>query len=375
MGNWVLLIGFGIAGFFAASFARAAGEPSPVVVTFSDGSAAAGEARVIGPRPLTLVPLGENRQRMFQLCDLVTLEQEVEKASMERPWTFKEAGKPEKVYLEGEYPLINFRTRLTLVNGTVVTGHVISAALAFTSDAGQQKLFLQRQIKGAKGEKLPDVAYVSSVRMTASAIADGKPISGSVEGFGSVESVTALDNGRGHVLFAKTTRDNRFDFGTVLPGSYDLCVLTDTHVLCGHSDAAPREAAGDPLQEGDLAAINIKFPLADDFFNDRWILRLRGNRAFAKALVYKRRADYYEAERWTPGGFLWHLEVWTWHLADPDWKIDRRHILVRHKQKGGERNRKLMTGKPLDAVTPGSALRIRADEGENAAWHFIRDLD
>ena len=372
---WTFLVRCSLVIFTLAAAASAASTPAPAVITFSDGSALAGDLSLIGSRPLTLVPLGENRQRMFQLSDLVTLEQEVEKASMERPWTFKEAGKPEKVYLEGEYPLINFRTRLTLVNGTVVTGHVISVALALKSDAGQQKLFLQRQIKGTKEEKLQDVAYVISVRMTANALADGKPISGSVEGFGNVESVTALDNGRGHVLFAKTTRDNRFDFGTVLPGSYDLCVLTDTHVLCGHSDAVPREAAGDPLQEGDLAAINKKFPLADDFFNDRWILRLSGNRAFAKALVYKRRADYYEAERWTPGGFLWHLEVWSWHLADPDWKVDRRYILIRHKQKGGERNRKLMTGKPLDAVTPGSALRIRADEGENAAWHFIRDLN
>lgn len=104
-------------------------------------------------------------------------------------------------------------------------------------------------------------------------------------------------------------------------------------------------------------------------------MRLAGDRAFAKALVYKRRADYYEAERWTPGGFLWHLEVWSWHLADPDWKVDRRFILIRHKQKGGEQNRKLMTGKLLDAVEPGSVLQIKADEGNDATWHFIRDLN
>ena len=365
----------GLFGVLLAFRAYAGGEAVPVVVTFSDDSVASGELRVIGSRPLTLVPLGEDRQRMFRLSDIVTLEQDVEKAGMERPWTFKEAGKPEKVYLEGEYPLINFATRITTVNGGSVTGHVISAAFAFKSDAGQRKLFLQRQIKGTRDEKLADVTHVRSIRMTANAIADGKPLSGSVEGFGNVESVSALDNERGYVLFAKVTQDNRFDFGTVLPGTYDLCVLTDTHALTGHSDAVPRESAGAPLQAGDLAAINKKFPQADDFFNDRWILRLSGNRAFAKALVYKRRADYYEAQRWTPGGFLWHLEVWSWHFAAPDWKVDRRFILIRHKQKGGEQNRKLMTGKMLDAVTPGSALHIKADEGKDEVWHFIRDLN
>lgn len=347
----------------------------PVIVTFSDGSVTAGEARVIGSRPLTLVPIGEDRQRMFQLSDLALLEQTVEKAGMEHPWTFKEAGKPEKVYLDGEYPLVNLRTTVTLINGSVVTGHVISAALSLKSGDGQQKLFLQRQLKGTRSEKLEDLVYLRTIRLTANAIEGGKTICGDVEGFGQVISVTALDNERGHILFARTAAGNRFDFGTVLPGSYDLCVLTDTHALTGHSDAVPRETAGEPLQEGDLAAINKKFPLADDFFNDRWILRLSGNRACAKALIYKRRADYYEAERWTPGGFLWHLEVWDWHLADTEWKVDRRHLLIRHKQKGGEHNRILMTGRLLDAVVPGSELHIHANGDSNASWRVIRNLD
>ncbi len=364
----------GITGLLLALQATAAGEATPAMITFSDDSVVAGDVRVIGSRPLTFVPDGEDRQRMFQLGDLAALEQVVEKASMERPWTFKEAGKPEKVFLAGEYPLINFKTRLTLINGSVISGHVISVVLAFKSDAGQQKLFLQRQIKGTKEQKLSDVVYVTSIRMTANAVTEGKSISGTVEGFGKVVSVTALDNERGLVLFAKVTPNNRFDFGKVLPGSYDLCILTDTHALTGHSDSVPNDKTGEPLQEVDLAAINKKFPLADDFFNERWILRLRGNRMFAKALVYARRADYYEAERWTPGGFLWHLEVWSWHLADPDWKIDRRYILIRHKQKGDEQNRKLIAGKMLDAVKPGSVLQIQACEGKDEAWQFIRDL-
>jgi len=348
----------------------------PVVVTYSDDSVTAGEARVIGPRPLTLVPLGENRPRLLQLSDMVTLEQEIEKASMERPWTFKESGQPEKVYLEGEYPLINFKTRITQANGSVITGHLISAAISLKSGKGQQKLFLQRQIKGTKSEKLEDLVYIRSIRMTATMIEGGKNIRGDIKGFGKIISVTALDNERGNVLFARTTQDgNRFDFGIVLPGSYDLCVLTDTHALTGLSGAVPRDAAAPPLQESDLAAINKKFPLADDFFNDRCILRLSGNRAFAKALIYKRRADYHDAERWTPGGFLWHLEIWSWHIADTEWKVDRRFILIRHKQKGGEQNRILMTGNMLEAVTPGSELHIQSNGDNDATWRVIRNLD
>ena len=353
--------------------ARAGEPPVPAVITFSDGSVLAGDVGVIGARPLTLVPLGEDRQRMVLLRDILSIEHEAETATMERPWVFKESGRAEKVYLDGHYPLLNFITRVTLASGATVTGHVVSAVLALKTDQGTKKLFFQRQIKGSTDQTLADIVYVSHVRMTAAA-AGGGPITGRVEGFGRVESVTALDNERGQVLFARV-KDNAFDFGAVLPGTYDLCVLTDTHVLTGHSDAAPREAAGAPLQEGDLAAINKNFPLADEFFNDRWILRLRGNRSFAKALVYLRRDKYYEAEKWSPGGFLWHLEVWSWHLADPDWKLDRHYILVRHKQKGGEQNRKLMTGKALGAVAPGRARVIQPGGENHDDWTFIRDLN
>ncbi len=349
--------------------------PVPAVVTLSDGTTAAGDLGVVGSRPLTLVPFGEDRQRMILLRDILSIEHEPESATMERPWVFKESGKAEKVYLDGQYPLMNFRTRVSLVSGGAVSGHVVSAVLEFKSDDGKKKLFLPRQIKGTTEQTLADLVHVCKVRMTAAAAAGGGPISGSVEGFGRVESVTALDNERGQVLFARVTKDNRFDFGNVLPGSYDLCVLTDTHALTGLSDAGPRESAGAPLQAGDLAAINVKFPLADDFFNDRWILRLRGTRGFAKALVYQRRATYYEAERWSPGGFLWHLEVWSWHLADPDWKLDRHYILIRHKQKGGEQNRKLLSGQALGAVTPGSTLLLKPNEASHDDWTFIRDLN
>ncbi len=354
--------------------ARAVEKAVPVVATLSDGTVLSGDLSMIGSRPLTLVPFGQDRQRMFLFSDIVSIDHEVETSSMERPWTFKESGKADKVYLEGQYPLLNFKTRITLINGSVVTGHVISAVMSLKGDEGQQKLFLQRQIKGSLQQKIADVVFVGSLRMTGSAVAGGGPIKGRIEGFGTVCSVTALDNAREQILAARVTRDNQFDFGTVLPGTYDLCVLTDTHVLTGHSGDTPRGNAGDPLQDGDLAAINTKFPLADDFFNDRWILRLRGNRSFAKALVYKRRADYYEHEKWTPGGFLWHLEVWSWHFADPDWKVDHRYILIRHKQQGGEQDRKLMCGKALDAVPPGSTLTIQAGNGNNEEWHLIRDL-
>lgn len=363
-----------VCGFAAAAWCAGAGVPA--VVAFSDGASAAGELAVIGSRPLTLVPFGDNHQRMIRLEDMVSIDHEVEKSSLERPWVFKESGKAEKVYLDGQYPLLNFKTTVTLVSGEVVSGHILSAAFTLKTDAEKRKVFLQRQIKGEIGQPLAEVVYPAHVRLTAAACAGGGPLAGRVEGFGRVESVTALDNERGNMLFARVTPDGRFDFGTVLPGSYDLCVLTDTHVIAGHSDAVPSGAAsGAALQAADIDGVCAKVPLADDFFNDRFLVALRGNRSVAKALMYERRSKYYEASKWTPGGFLWHLEVWTWHLAGDEWKLDQRHILIRHKQQGGEKNRTLVHCALLDAVKPGTTCAVDAETAKREGWDVLRNLE
>jgi hypothetical protein len=347
---------------------------TPAVITLNDRTVISGNIRFIGARPLTMVPDGDNRQHKFQLSDIVAIDHFPENASMQKPWVFKESGRAEKVYLDGEYPLVNLKTRISLVNGKQITGHIISVGLYFKSEQVKRKFFLKRQIKGSKTQKLEDVIYIRNIRMTSNQVQDGGNISGMVQNFGRVISVSALDNAREQVIFATVAADGSFDFGTVLPGSYDICILTDTHVLTGLSDETPAERRGDPLQSGDIDGIREKFPLADDFFNDRWVVRLRGNRNFAKSLVYKRRADYYESERWTPGGFLWHLEIWSWHLAGEEWKVDRRSILIRHKQKSGEHNRKLLVGDLLSAVCPGKKLQLKGGE-DNEKWSFIRDLE
>ena len=122
-------------GLFCSLFALsslAAPAPSPAVITLSDGTVLSGKLSIIGSRPLTLVPFGEDRQRMVLLSDILSIDHQIETNSMERPWVFKESGKAEKVYLDGQYPLLNFKTRITLVSGSVLSGHIISARISCT---------------------------------------------------------------------------------------------------------------------------------------------------------------------------------------------------------------------------------------------------
>ena len=349
-----------------------ADDPS-AIVRFSDGEIVSGPIKIVWSRPLTLVPKGENRQRFFRLEDLVSIGQEVETARMAKPWTFKESGRPEKVFSEDAYPLVNFRTRLTLVNGEVVEGHLISAALALRTGEGRRKLFLKRQIKGKRGEKLEGLLYPEVIRFPNAAVSEKRGIRGKIRGWGRVEAVSALDLEREQVLFARVGEEGDFDFGALLPGSYTLCALTDTHVLAGLTGEGGSPPGGTPLESGDQGNLGETFKRADDFFRDRWVLHLAGVREKAWALVYKRRANYYHAERITPGGFVWHLESWLWHLAGAEWKLDRRQILIRHKQQAREKTRKLYHLPAFDAVPAGSDLGV-IEGNRNEKKGFIRDL-
>ncbi len=378
-------MGLALSALTAAAVAESANDgPSPggparrpATVTFSDGTALSGQARIMGTRPLTLVPLGEKRQRLILDENILVIEHAVEKASLEKPWTFKEAGKPEKVYFDGEYPLLNFLTTVRLVEGTALTGHLVSAIYLLDTGAATEKVFLPRQIKGELGQGIEEIMYVSRLQFSEQKAVAARRLSGTVTGCGALREVTALDLERLQVLTARVNGE-AFDFGNVLPGRYDLCLLTDSLVLAGFSDATPSAAgSGKPLADEDPAAIARLFPLADDFFSDRWILATAGHQACAKTLIYKRREKYFNSDHWTPGGWMWHLEVWSWHRPETEWKVDRRHLFVRHKQQGGETVRRLFVVKALGAVEPGVPLTVgpppSAEPHED--WQFVRDLD
>ena len=362
----------------AGAVARAedqAVEKANAIVTFRRGDTFAGEVSVMGGRGLTIAPTGANRQRSFRLADLLAIEHVPESATLEHPWTFKEAGKHEKIYFEGQYPLLNFLTTVRLVDGTTVQGHVISCVLELHGETVDEKLFFKRQIKGQLGQGLEAVDYVTSVRFPDHQPANAKRLSGTLTGAGKLLGASALDVERRNAITG-AVRGDKFDFGNLLPGRYDVCLFTDRVALIGVSDAAPTALRGEPLAATDRAALDKVFPLADDFFKDRWIVALGGHRGFAKTLVYSRRADYYDADKFTPGGWLWHLEFWGWHYAEPDeWKVDGRYLQIRHRQVGGETVRKLYRVPALGAVEPGALLTLKGTDDERQDWQFIRNLD
>lgn len=345
--------------FFLLSVPLIAATVPETLITFSDGSTASGRLTIMGSRPLTINQQKDkrSRDRKIELSDIVLLTQKVEKASMERPWMYKESGKTEKVYFDGEYPLIHFETEILLVSGEVVRGHIISIPFRFKGKGAPSKLFLNRQIKGKNGQKMDDLKYIAKIAFPRKADSSAQKISGSVSGFGSLQQVSAVDRRR-HVVMNAEINGSRFVFPNLLPGEYDLFLLTENAVLAGFSGTN---------QFPDVLKKN--FSLADDFFRDRFLLLLDGTRT----LVYKRRADFYAAKKHVNGGFLWHIEIWNWHTAGEEWKLDSRDMPLRRMQKGGEKNRTLYRMKLLNGVVPGASTELAIHK--ETEHEFIRSLD
>jgi hypothetical protein len=356
---------------FLIFFSASASKWHNAQIEISNGEKLDGKISIIGSRPLTITPAGQKYQKKILLSDILYLRQIIKDKNMNSPWLYKEAGKVEKMYLEGKYPFLNFTTEILLTNGEVIRGDIVSAAFKFKGSVSQ-KIFLTRQIKGKVGEKFEDIVYPERIKFdNYETIVE--PIVINVKNAGKLQEATALDNQREVVHFGKI-QGSKIIFDELFEADYDIYILTDTDVLGGLSASVPKDSAGQPLPSDALTELNKVLPLADDFFNERWILALNGNKSFCKTLIYKRREKYYASEKHTPGGWMWHLDIWSWHLAGKEWKIDRRYIMLRHKQKGDEKTRALSILEKLGAVKPGTELNIDLNKDDKNGIKFIRKL-
>lgn len=340
----------------------------PAVILYSDGSSRSGELSIMGNRPLILRLPDSKIQRKFQLADLVSITQSVESATMNRPWLYTEAGKVDKTYLEGSYPFINFATEVELVSGEKLKGHLISLAFRLRGGQGNGKIFLTRQIKGKVGETLEEKVYPLVIRFPKAEKTPAKPVTGKLSGYGELQAATLLDVERDVVCPGTVEADGSFRFPPLLPGNYELYLRTDRFLLYG--------LAGTAVRPEELEGMRRVVPLADDFFPDRWLLEANGDAKRARALIYKRRSNFYAADKHVPGGgYVWHLDIWNFHFDGEGWKLDTRQIPVRYKQPGSDSPRKLLKFDRLGRIAPGDHIELETGrKGENEG-QFIRNLD
>jgi len=132
----------------------------PGTVHLSDGRLIAGRIYTTRAKRLRIYNLKRRRYEEIPVPALRRIEALVEWERMDRPWRFKEAGNPEKIYTGPPYPVRRLAWRLTLRNGHVIEGHILGQPLYVAHDGQAERFILHARQKGPPGTTLEDLVHV-----------------------------------------------------------------------------------------------------------------------------------------------------------------------------------------------------------------------
>ncbi|MFH0939203.1 MAG: hypothetical protein V1899_07980 [Planctomycetota bacterium] len=311
-----------------------AAERHPSVIKLSNGEEIKGDAWFTDGR--IRVYEGEDvrggRYLDVTQSELVSIIFSLKDQSMERPWRFKNAGSDEKEFLLGKYPLINLKSKVKLVSGKALVGHLMTPPLFVRVktpdglDYEDRKFILKYQYKGEVGQEYKDIVYVTSFVFIAAATTamENGAISGALKNVGKLEQVAAVGCERMQSYRGKIdVKKNAYYFTDLPKDTYDLAVLTDRGIFVGLSDASlPMKGALRPLQPDDGMLIAKEVVKFRDFFDAQEVLAVKGHRDGAKVLVHQLRVAPVHDQQALGTKQQRRLDVWYWHIRATEWHIN-----------------------------------------------------
>jgi hypothetical protein len=289
----------------------------------------------------------------------------IKKSSMEKPWRFPNPGSDLKEYLPGEYPVVELKSVTTLKSGQIVKGHLAACPVYIRAqsrenpmDFDNKKFFLRYQYKGEVGQTMKDIAYVSSIvfddgsKITGS-VTSGK-ILGTVVALGAPEQCAAYGIKRGRAFEGTVdAAKGTFKIENLPDDVYDVSVLTDKGIYVGMSDMGPTPAEeARPIEAGDLENIDKHCKTIRDFFDEIRALAVKGDRSFAKVLVFQARNKEMYDEEGLKGKKVNRLDIWNWHMRQTEWVINTsaRNNLFRYMEPAGGVRREIRLIQKFGAI-------------------------
>jgi hypothetical protein len=239
-----------------------------------------------------------------------------------------EDGSREKVYTGESYPKRDYLTEITLRNGQVHRGDIVAVLYVYPEGVEKPKrAFLRKREQGEIGETLDDLAYVETVQFAVPAPREEAERVGillAVSPAGAAYEVHALPRERDRsVAGAPDLVPGLFRFPGLLPGRYDLAVVTDREIFL--SLAVGREG-GRPLTSEELAEVRARVAEIADFFEDREVLQ--GVREGEKIRILVRKTRTGPTSMGGERTFR-RYEVWSLHRGGDRWLVDNRSYLWR----------------------------------------------
>ncbi|MCX7702740.1 MAG: hypothetical protein N2234_01365 [Planctomycetota bacterium] len=309
-------------------------------IEFSDGTKKSGFLSNTNDEPLRIYSLNLKKWQRIPLCDIVSIEMEVEKKEKLQAWRFKEEGKPEKVYLDKWYWRLHFVGKVTLKTGERVDCH-ISAVLHLRIDDRSERLWLERYHKTEEDETPDDVVYVKRILFEGAKVdgeGEGCKIFGDIEPANMVKAVRLMRHSVGEV-YEGGLNDNasKYVVKNLPPGVYDLFLLTENQVFVALG--LEGEGVKEGLNDEDKSLIARAVAENEDFYETKEVMCAVGGENFAKVLVRKIRKGRTTLEKKdeAPLQFL-AFEALFLKKSETRWHIVKRMVL--HREKFGQHEEK-----------------------------------
>jgi len=141
------------------------GETRPGTVTLSDGTVVSGKIATTAERPIRIWVAQEKQYEDVALSQVASAEAQVTWERDEPEWNFKDSGSDIKVYSGKTYPARETTYKVTLTDGTVLTGGVVAPLYVTADDGKSRTLVLHKRDKGPVGQTLAKLVYVKRVEL------------------------------------------------------------------------------------------------------------------------------------------------------------------------------------------------------------------
>lgn len=299
---------------------------APGRITLSDGTVYEGAIRTTDGKPFRVVEGGRRLDlaipEIHRITVHVTMEEEY------RIWRWVEDGSREKVYTGESYPRREYEVEVLLKTGQVHRGKTTAVLYCYVEGKKKPaKAILRKEERGEIGEKLTDLVYVESVEFEGEA-PDATPAGCSIELTvsppGALVTAHALPRERDRsVEMVKSRTPGRAVFPDLLPGTYDLAVVTEKAIYLSLAVGAD---GGKPLDEQTLLDLEGRVAEIADFFDKREVIEAVRDGEKIRAVVRKFRAG---GSTLDSGGAFRRWEIWSMHRGGDRWLVDNRSYLWR----------------------------------------------
>jgi len=307
--------------------------PAPqAVVVYTDGTTLKGRLSTPDEGPLRVYDVDRKRYVRIRLSDILQVNFEVEKRQIKEAWRWKEPGKPVKVYLGKKYPWIKLMAHVRLRDGRLLRAHIAAQLYLVTEDGVEHRVRLLTYLKGKYGQKFSDLRWVRSIRFPNAKPTKPAVLEGKIQPEGLVRALYAVRQETGEVFRAEIGKDaSSYRFDALLPGVYDLVVVTDHQVRFGLGMKGEK-GAGEALDEGAKKALVDYINSIEEFCEEKMVTRICGGRSWCRVFMRKvrRRKAHGEQKRGEPYLFVEWEFAWL-ASAGGNWHMVRRSEVFREK--------------------------------------------